>query len=233
VTRTIIVSLVSFLAVGLFASCLSGGGGDSGGWLVGDWVQTDAYGPHSDIITFSSGGTYTEYNDYEKSSIADSGTWSLSGSTLTLDGYPIYSASKIDDNTISILAFGSSLIFYRKSTEPNGLVFTLTPSSLTDDGAWMVESLSSNEMKLYNFTSVSGGTYELFWDDWDYGSSSYSIDIVVSCYQQNQSTLYFEEADLDHYFSGETVSLGAGEAMYVIVEGIDGAESGNFALKLQ
>jgi hypothetical protein len=231
VKRTIFFALVSLLALGFVVSCSSGGGG--GGWLVGDWVETDAYGPHSDIITFGSGGTYTEYDDYDKTSIFDSGTWSLSGSTLTIDGAPIYSASKIDDNTISILAFGSTLFFYRKNTEPYGSVFTLTATSLTDDGSWMVKSLSPNEMKLYSFTSVAGGTYELFWDDWDYGSSSYSTDIVVSCYQEDQSTLHFEEADWDHYSTGETVLLGAGETMYVIVEGVDGAESGGFALKLQ
>jgi len=73
----------------------------------------------------------------------------------------------------------------------------------------------------------------LFWDDRDYGSSSYTADIVVSCYQEDQSTLHFEEADFDGYFTGETVVLGAGETMYVIVEGDNGAESGNFAIKLQ
>lgn len=148
--------------------------------FIGDWVETDAYGPHSDIITF-----------------------------------------------------GSTLFFYRKNTEPNGSVFTLTEASLTDDGSWMVESLSPNEMKLYSFYSGAGGTYELFWDDWDYGSSFYSTDIVVSCYQEDQSTLHFEEADWDHYLAGEIVLFGAGETMYVIVEGVDGAESGDFALKLQ
>jgi hypothetical protein len=187
------------------------------GWLVGDWAETDAYGPHTDIVTFNSGGTYNEYDDYAKTFTVDSGDWSLSGNILTIDGAPIYTASKIDDNTISIGGFGDTLIYYRKSTEPNGSVFTLALTALTDNDTWDSESLSKNEMKLYSFTSSPGGTYELFWDDYDHSGPS-SADIVVSCYQQDQTTLHFEESDLDHYSSGETVLLGASETMYVIVE---------------
>ena len=75
-------------------------------------------------------------------------------------------------------------------------------------------------------------SFTLFWDVWDHIGGLYLTDIVVSCYQQDQSTLDFEEADFDHYSSGETIVLGAGETMYITVEGVDGSESGNFALKL-
>ncbi len=69
-------------------------------------------------------------------------------------------------------------------------------------------------MKLYSFTAPSAGSYQIFWEDGD-EPGGYTGGIGVAAYKSDQVTSFF----IPGPGSPQTVSLGTGEKMLVIVSG--------------
>ena len=106
-------------------------GGSAEGWIVGAWVRTSAYAPHTDVHDLQSGGDYTFYNEYTQTIPVTGSTWSSDGVELVLNilGFiPVtYQVTKISDDQLELNLSGEIGYFYRKGTEPNGFSHRVPP----------------------------------------------------------------------------------------------------------
>jgi hypothetical protein len=62
---------------------------------------------------------------------------------------------------------------------------------------------------------ANGGSYVIGWDDQYQGSHTYSLDIAVSAYRGNGSTVYFTRAD-SAYTTPQAITVPAGESMVLL-----------------
>jgi hypothetical protein len=103
----------------------------------------------------------------------------------------------------------------------------ITPVS---GGSGTIGTLAAGQAVWHKFTAPSAGTYLLQWQDGDeHGSSSYTADIKVSGYRSNGS-LEFEGIDKG-YKAPRFLSLGAGETIYMKVEGMTAPSNGSYAIQ--
>jgi hypothetical protein len=93
--------------------------------------------------------------------VAASGTWSLAGDVLKIDGTP-GPITWFSNDEWYLAAFDQSL--YRKGTEPGGYVFD-HPETELSLGVWGDGNLPHYELKLYSFTASSAWDHDVYWED--------------------------------------------------------------------
>lgn len=102
---------------------------------------------------------------------------------------------------------------------------------ITADGGWVEgEIVSGQQSSWFSFTGTAGSTYYVWWDDSYSGSGSYSLDLMVSAYQEDLSTPYFQGID-SGYSSSQPVTIVAGEqAVYIGAMPYFSGDTGTFAV---
>ena len=225
------VCLITVITIFFLTTC----GNNSGGtveWIVGTWVRTNAYAPHSDVHDLQSTGNYTFYNEYAQTTPITGSTWSSDGIELVLNLmgiFPVtYQVAKISDNQLELDLSGEVGYFYRKGTEPNGSIFSSGSTTLSLDTPEN-GTINPGDMKLYSIV-LDENVYVL---SWNY-SGGY-IDLTV--YHQDQSTIFIDYDDsepIEELLSSpvrfETATT---ETVYIVVEGGAVNESGDFSLTIQ
>jgi hypothetical protein len=224
--------LVVVILIILILSACDNIGSSSVDWIVGAWIRTNAYAPHTDVHDLQSSGAYTFYGEYNQATPVSGSTWSSDGVELVLNPvgtFPVtYQVTKINDSQLELTLNGETGYFYRKGAEPNGSIFTSGSTSLSlgtpDNG-----TLNPGDMKLYSMT-LDSNVYVLSW--------TYSDGLVdVSVYHQDQSTV-FTDYDADEPIEELTSSpvkfeTTSTETVYIVVEGGAVTESGDFSLNVQ
>jgi hypothetical protein len=184
-------------------------------WIIGSWVMDRPYAPYTDSSEFNENGTAYHYLD---GSLAGTFTWSLNGNVLSFsDGTAHFdvTVTKVSDNEfISDLGH-----FYRKT--PGDSIFAHAETALSA-GGWIEGTISKGDKKLYSFTAPSAGSYQIAWEDSQNGAA-YTGSVGVAAYKSDHVTPLF----LNESRPPQTVSLGAGEKIFVIV---DGMSSGTFRI---
>jgi len=207
-------------------------GGSTVEWIVGTWVRTNAYAPHTDVHDLQSTGVYTYYDEYAQTIPLTGSTWSSDGVDLVLNImgiFPVtYQVTKISDDQLELNLSGETGYFYRKGTEPNGSIFASSSTTLSL-GTPENGTLNPGDMELYSI-DLDANVYVLSWN-----YSGGFIDVTV--YHQDQSTVFTDYDDsepIEELLSSpvrfETTST---ETVYIVVEGGALTESGDFSLTVQ
>jgi fibronectin type 3 domain-containing protein len=103
------------------------------------------------------------------------------------------------------------------------------PSSLLSDGAWTDGTLSSsNDIRWYSFSTVSGTEYYVGWNDSGQGDGFKNCDIAVSAYKNDGSSI-FSQVD-SAYYSPQSIP-GTGVTVYLKVEAQYSSSTGAYAIK--
>ena len=184
-------------------------------WIVGSWGPR-TYAPFTDLLVIDADGTFYVYDNYDGTGgVKSSGTWSLEGDVLTMNGTYQVTITKVSDNEWSEVGAAPSFWnpHYRKGYEPEGSVFAQTATVLTESVSTPVTWVPY-DLKLCSFTASTAGDYNVSWS----GGGS---DKVVGAYKSDQVTSLFvnEAGSLP---SPQTVSLGATEKIFIIVYGDTG-----------
>lgn len=105
--------------------------------------------------------------------------------------------------------------------------------ALPAEGTWTTGHLNTSGGAVWFEATVTGGqSYILNWDDQYEGSGSYTLDVVVSAYEQDQATSYFLTQD-SGYSTARIIDVPAGQTrLYVKVTAYFSGPTGSFALKL-
>lgn len=202
------------------AATLVWGCGWNDTWIIGDWVRSYSWAPYSDLLNFKADGKFFWYDNYDGSGLKKTGTWSLNGDILSVDGTSEVITKISDDYYVY-----KGLTYYRQFTEPGGDVFDQTAVELTD-GDWKTGTIPLQKLRLYSFLASGTGIHEISWDDQFDGSGGFSSDLIVSAYESDKTTpilkippdpLPLIEED-DGYFDPFPVALTVGETVYIIVD---------------
>jgi hypothetical protein len=183
---------------------------ESNAWIIGFWVLDRPYAPYTDSTDFNANGTASHYMD---GSLEGTFTWSLNGDVLSFsDGtaHFDFTITKVSNDEF-IFDLGH---FYRKV--PGDSIFAKAETALSE-GGWTEGTITEGGMKLYSFTAPSAGSYQISWEDSQNGGAytGYTGSIGVAAYKSDQVTPFF----LNESRPPQTVSLGEGEKMLVIVSG--------------
>ena len=212
-------------------------------FIVGKWVITDITLPDSPVYEFTADGIIVQYSDYTATTQVDAFIYSLNENTLSVNGSPAiitivdddhFWISETDKSISEIInrntgqrnqtryTPGADIDFYRIGTEPGGhydSIFDKTATVLSEGVSWTSGSIDlPGDWVLYSFTAPSSSNYMIEWDAvWD-GSGTYTADVVASCYESDQSTMFFENIE-DGYTTGQAVSSDNGEVIYLSIRG--------------
>lgn len=108
-------------------------------------------------------GTFHQYDNYDGTGgPKSSGTWSLEGDVLTMNGTVQITIAKVSENEWSEVGAAPSFWnpHYRKGYEPGGSVFAQTPTVLAESSPTTV-TWTLIDLKLCSFTASSAGDYEI------------------------------------------------------------------------
>ncbi len=215
---------------GMVAQILVGGEVvDPLAWIYGSWIQTEVAAPFTDVLTVNPDGTYTSSANYDESGAGEgwlgAGTWSYDPPYFvaqTPDGPVQVEVTKINNDhfTVQVPSPEGVADLYRKGTQPGGWIFDLTPIELplTTENTWTEGYGEVQELVLYAFQAPASGDYWVSWKEWgDPFEPSYSANILVSAYQEDEATGFFVEQD-GGYSAPRLISLNEGERVYIIVE---------------
>ena len=123
----------------------------------------------------------------------------------------------------------------KTSTKTKDITVT-NPGSTTANAVLLIDSvytdgnLTAGGTMWFYFNATSGIDHDIFWDDSDGGSGTYTCDLLVSAYREDALTSYFLDDDYG-YTTPRTMTAVATEKVYVKVEGYDSSESGTFSVK--
>ena len=225
------ICFILIFTIFLLTAC-DNNGGSTVEWIVGTWVRTNAYAPHTDVHDLQSTGTYTFYDEYAQTIPITGSTWSSDGIELVLNLMGVspvtYQVTQINENQLELDLSGEIGYFYRKGTEPNGSIFTSSATALSL-GTSENGTLDPGDMKLYSI-DLDTNVYVL--------SCNYSDGyIAITVYHQDQSTVFTDydagepiEELVTSSIRFETTST---ETVYIVVEGGAVTESGDFSLTVQ
>jgi fibronectin type 3 domain-containing protein len=108
---------------------------------------------------------------------------------------------------------------------------TPPPSVFLDHNTWTEGNISAaGQVYWYTITAAAAASYSIQWDDRLQGTSTYSGDIKVSAYRGNGTTSIFTSVD-SGYLSPRSVSMTAGETIYLRVEGYFSTDTGTYAIQ--
>jgi hypothetical protein len=109
------------------------------------------------------------------------------------------------------------------------ITITFTEKSWTA-GIWTTETLASGASHWYTITTP--GTYLVQWNDSHQGSGAYTCDVKVSAWRYSGGSLSALFSDVDSgYTSPRSVTVNAGDTVYVKVAGYYTSSSGNYAIQ--
>jgi len=217
------------LLIAALAGCAPAGDGETF-TIEGDWVIRRAWAPHTNVYEFAPGGVGAVYGDYACTIQTDTAAWSGSDDTFTLDfgdGAYVFTLQWVDANQVQLVdpTEGTGTL-YRKGFEPDGAALSLTPQVLAGYD-WVEDELARGEVRLYSYTATLDSTHWLEWQDNGDGSST--LDIQVTVYDEDGSTILVEEQD----DPAAAVGLVTGQTIYVLVESIDDPfDSGIYSLMI-
>jgi len=109
-----------------------------------------------------------------------------------------------------------------------------TPTSMQADNNWFEDEIAANEVKWYKITGEETfNTMYIEWAEFDnHGQDrDYSANIVVSAYQLDGETGYFEAKDNGYKDKKKSIDLGIEKQVLVKVEIGDENLAGTFALR--
>jgi hypothetical protein len=202
------------VAVGAFTTACNPGGGGDNSWIIGFWGP-QFYAPDSGVSEFRADGTYHVYSDYAATMSNMSGTWSFDGNVLTLDGTTQYTITKVSNDVLTIGA-PMNVTWYRKGSSSAVSIFSTRVTVLTA-GVWTQDSVAEKGMKPYSFTSTTAGNYVVSWQDFN-DDPLLTGKVRTSAYRSDKTTVVFFD-DNSSNPSPQTVSLGASETIYILIEG--------------
>jgi hypothetical protein len=144
---------VLLLSMGLAGCNMFGNDGDDEDTeaypIAGSWVNDSPATYSSDVVEFTSNGTYTIYSNYAMETVDSTGTWSLSNGILTIDGTETGSITAVSENEFT----WNADTYYRKGYEPGGNSYEDFPFA----GSWVEDFAYTPETNVMEF--VSDGTY--------------------------------------------------------------------------
>ena len=201
--------------------------GPSSPSLVGSWNFFRAWAKYTGPMEFDASGNFTNWEDYAETMENTSGTWSLSGDTLTLvfshggpGGTLSISLTWVNANQVQFTMPGSSapVPLYRKGTEPDGYLFgnpRYPPIALVRDSPAQ-GSLPSDGLALYQYVAGQNAQdARIFW-----------TNAQIWFYVDEQTTI---EPDHQRWSGGNTsgnnqnaVALVPGHTYYIVVSGRTG-----------
>lgn len=220
--------LCLMIAWGLVAC--GGEDGDPNAWLYGDWLKEPVALYSSDVVVFDQNGTWTQYEDYLKTDSRYEGTWSISGSEITLtgEGTGTYAYQKISDTQFSISSGEGSQMYYKKDAYVlNQGIESAT--SLSTASNWVATNLSAGEVKWFYFDAVAGTGYRVHWDDETMGSGTYTCDVEGSAYNEDFSIQFFEDVNAGYNLAQPLTNQQSGK-VYVYFKGNSPSDNGTFAV---
>jgi len=176
-------------------------------WIIGSWGPL-TYAPYSNLCEITANGKVYIYDNYDGTGLLLCGSWSPSaeGPVLTILGEQ-HVATEVSDNEFSIAGHEST---YRKNYAPVASIFSKTGTELSP-GVMTEGTVAPHDMQLYTFTASSTGNYMLSWEAYGIG---------VAAYKSDQATSLFIHEGAHSLL--ETIALGAGEKIFVIVDGATG-----------
>jgi fibronectin type 3 domain-containing protein len=179
-------------------------------------------------ITWGSVSGATGYKLYRSTMSADSGydpapvysgnNTSYTDTGVTANTQYWYKVCAVNGNGDGVLSAAASA-----TTPASGVGTSLTYNS------WEDGTLAAGQVHWYQFTASTAGTYAVQWDDSDHGGGKYG-DVVVSAYRVSDETPVFFRLDV-RYDNPPTISVGAGETIYLRVEGYSTSSSGTYAVR--
>ncbi|MBN2443841.1 MAG: hypothetical protein JXJ04_20940 [Spirochaetales bacterium] len=224
--------------------------------IVGQWVIAEVTLPDSLVYNFRSDGVCDVYYDYAMTVVYNSYSYSVSGNEIIFDNIYYYYMTIEDNNhfwtqsitkglsipienpnkTITTRGTGGFYKHYYKiGTEPGGHYYSYfdKPALTLDNGLWNYNSIDLiGDWIIYKFTPSYTSNYSIEWADYYDDPGSYSLDIIVSCYYDDQYTPYFENMN-----TGQTLSLNGNQDIYLLIRSFSMNqnsiyETGNFAARI-
>jgi hypothetical protein len=198
-------------------------------FLIKNTGNADLYLYHNPIVSiYSSNGNFTVTSQPDRDVIKPYEVTGFSVTFTPTSAEAMSASISIDSNSNNVNGTtSSSVMLYGKGTTttspPSGTLLSLnswTSGSITAAGA----------TKKYYFNAVPGKTYKIYWDDSYQGSGSYSCDVKVSAYKQDNITTYFSNAD-SAYTTPRTITA-QDNIVYLEVAGYYSSSTGSFALKV-
>jgi fibronectin type 3 domain-containing protein len=161
------------------------------------------------------------------------GTYSHSGNTATAtlthywdEEYQVW--KYIAGEPITFIVSGNTLTGYSDNEDP--ITFTkgdLTTISLSDD-VWYSASLSPGDIHFYTFNAY-GGSYSIFWEDFDYNNSYADIMVIAMDSGGNGYEWFFGDGHNSHS-DGYSFDPSPGPVL-LVVGGNDYLSSGFYRIK--